>query len=67
MSFALLQLRTWLTAVLPDRDDDRGSSLVEYAMLLALLAMVCLVAVNMIGDPVSEGLSNGGNGFRPAP
>ena len=66
MSFALLQLRTWLTAAFADRyDDDRGASVVEYAMLLALIAMVCLVAVNLVGDPVSEGLSNGGNGFRP--
>jgi pilus assembly protein Flp/PilA len=64
MSFAMLQLRTWLTAAFADRD-DRGASVVEYAMLLALIAMVCLVAVNLVGDPVSEGLSNGGNGFRP--
>jgi len=64
MANALLQLRSWLTATLSARD-DRGSSLVEYAMLLALIAMVCIVAVNLIGDPVSQGLSNGGDGFRP--
>ena len=46
MAFALLQLRTWLSVRLPDRDDDRGASLVEYALLLALIAIVCLVAVN---------------------
>lgn len=64
MAHALQQLRTWFTAILPPRD-DRGTTVVEYAMLLALIAVVCLVAVNLIGEPVSTGLSNGGNGFRP--
>ena len=63
MALALLQLRTWLSMVLPDRKDERGTSMVEYALLVALLAVVCLVAVNLIGEPVSEGLSNGGDGF----
>ena len=47
----------------PRRDDDRGTRLVEYALLLALIAIVCLVAVNLIGGPASEGLSSGGDGF----
>lgn len=64
MPFALLQLRTWLTSRF-DRADDRGASVVEYAMLLAMIAMVCLVAVNLIGEPVSEGLDAGGAGFVP--
>ena len=61
MPFALIQLTIWLS----DRTDDRGTTIVEYAMLLGLIAVVCLVAVNLIGQPVSTGLSNGGNGFRP--
>jgi len=65
MALALLQLRTWLTFVVPQRDDDRGTSLVEYALLLALIAMVCLVGVNLIGEPVSEGLEAGNQGFQP--
>jgi Flp pilus assembly pilin Flp len=63
MVLALLQLRTWLAHALPDRREERGTSLVEYALLLALIAVVCLVAVNLIGAPVNEGLENGGNGF----
>ena len=63
MVLALLQLRTWLALALPDRSDERGTSMVEYALLLALIAVVCLVAVNLIGAPVSKGLENGGNGF----
>ena len=38
MAFAILQLRSWLSSVLPDRDDERGASLVEYALLLAFIA-----------------------------
>jgi len=66
MALALQQLRAWLALALPRRDDERGTSLVEYALLLALIAVVCLVAVNLIGSPVSEGLSEGGDGF-PGP
>jgi Flp pilus assembly pilin Flp len=63
MAFSLLQLRTWLVTSFADRDRERGSSLVEYALLLALIGIVCLVAVNTIGGPTSEGLSNGAAGF----
>jgi Flp pilus assembly pilin Flp len=61
MPFVLIQLHAWLSR----RSDDQGTTVVEYAMLLGLIAVVCLVAVNLIGTPVSTGLSNGGNGFRP--
>jgi Flp pilus assembly pilin Flp len=65
MAFALLQLRSWLSLLLPARDDDSGTTVVEYALLVALIAVVSVIAVSFVGDPVSEGLSNGGNGFRP--
>ena len=31
-------------------DDERGASLVEYALLVALIAVVCIVAVTFLGD-----------------
>jgi Flp pilus assembly pilin Flp len=62
--YRLIQLRTWFASVLPHRDDDRGASVVEYALLLALIATVTIVAVSLIGQPVSEGLDSGGDGFR---
>jgi pilus assembly protein Flp/PilA len=40
------------------RHDERGASFVEYAMLLALIAIVCLVAVTMIGNTTGESLSS---------
>jgi len=63
MGIALLQLRFWLSSVLPDHDDDNGTSVVEYALLLALIAIVAVIAVGFVGAPVSEGLSAGGDGF----
>ena len=31
------------------RDGERGASLVEYALLLALIAVVCLAAITALG------------------
>ncbi len=56
-------LRTWLAATLPERDDDRGASLVEYALLLALILVVCVIAVSVLGDAASESYSSTADGF----
>ena len=39
------------------RDDDRGASLVEYALMLALIAMVCIAAVTALGSTTSGSYS----------
>lgn len=33
---------------------ERGASLVEYALLLALIAIVCVVAVTTLGSNLSD-------------
>ena len=35
-------------------DDERGASLVEYALLVALIAIVCIAAVSLIGSNANE-------------
>ena len=35
-------------------DDERGASLVEYALLVALIAVVCIIAVTTLGNSASE-------------
>ncbi len=40
-------LACWVAAHV---DDDRGSSLVEYALLTALIALVCIAAVVTFGS-----------------
>ena len=39
-----------------DRSED-GASLVEYALLLALIAVVCIAAVTFFGGEVSDSFS----------
>ncbi len=63
MAHPLLTMRTWLAAAMPARDDDRGASLVEYALLLALIAAVCVVAVTVLGNAASESYSSTASGF----
>jgi pilus assembly protein Flp/PilA len=38
--------------------DERGASFVEYALLTALIAIVCLAAVTAIGTTTGESLSS---------
>ena len=40
--------------------NDRGASLVEYALLLALIAVVCIVAVTALGQTTSNKFSTVG-------
>ncbi|MCU1356498.1 MAG: Flp/Fap pilin component [Acidimicrobiales bacterium] len=35
-------------------EDERGASLVEYALLVALIAVVCIVAVTFLGSSASS-------------
>jgi pilus assembly protein Flp/PilA len=45
-------LAGWLRARFGD--DDRGASLVEYALLVALIAVVCIAAVTLLGKNASS-------------
>ena len=49
-------LFTWLRSLDGDAD-DRGASLVEYALMLALIAMVCIAAVTALGSTTSAQFS----------
>ncbi|MFT7600902.1 MAG: pilus assembly protein Flp/PilA [Acidimicrobiales bacterium] len=42
---------------LRDTDDERGASLVEYALLIALLAVVIVSAVTVLGGTTSAQFS----------
>jgi pilus assembly protein Flp/PilA len=43
------------------RDDDEGQGLAEYALILALIAIVSIVALLYLGGQISERLSQVGN------
>lgn len=43
------------------RADQRGASLVEYALLVGLIAVVCLGAVTFFGTELTDSLSTSGD------
>lgn len=47
-------ISTWISSRI---DDDRGASLVEYALLVALITVVCSAAVTALGDSASSKFS----------
>ena len=40
------------------RSDERGQGLAEYALILVLVAMVCVGALTLLGGSVSSALNN---------
>ncbi|MBL8778993.1 MAG: Flp family type IVb pilin [Acidimicrobiales bacterium] len=45
-------LANWMRARFAD--SERGASLVEYALLVALIAVVCIAAVTILGNNASK-------------
>lgn len=41
--------------------DQRGASLVEYALLVALIAVICIVAISFLGQSASSKFSSVGS------
>ncbi len=54
MTSAYLFFRSWVTSRI---HDERGANLVEYALLLVLIAVVCLAAVTALGSTTSQKFS----------
>lgn len=63
MSHAVIALRHWLAALVPDPRDEQGASLVEYALLVVLIAVVCAIAVTVLGTTLSSSYSSTASGF----
>lgn len=58
----LFMIKTWLQVFFSKNEDgERGASLVEYALLVALIAVVCIGAVVFIGSSSSEKLDSAGS------
>jgi pilus assembly protein Flp/PilA len=54
--FMLAKVRSWF-------QEDKGASMVEYALLVVLIAIVALVAVQLAGTEVSRTFSEIGSGL----
>jgi pilus assembly protein Flp/PilA len=46
--------------------NERGAALVEYALLLALIAVVCIVALTTLGDQAADKFTDVGNSIAAA-
>ena len=51
-------IAAWLKA---NTKTERGASLVEYALLVALIAIVCIGAVTFLGNAAADEFSDIGN------
>ncbi|MGH9083860.1 MAG: Flp family type IVb pilin [Acidimicrobiales bacterium] len=56
-------LSTWLRARFGE--SERGASLVEYALLVALIAIICVGAVTILGQNTSTSFSSTAEGLEP--
>ena len=52
------------TAALRFLREEDGASLVEYALLVGLIAVVCIAAVTLIGTNVNTKLTDAGNALK---
>ena len=57
-------LATWLRARFSD--NEKGASLVEYALLVALIAVVCIVSIGVLGDNANDAFSKVGTSIGSA-
>ena len=57
----LRRLATYVWFTLHPSDGERGASLVEYALLVALIAVVCIIAITFLGQSASSKFSSVGS------
>ena len=48
-----MNLRDIVTAVLALKTDEKGAALVEYGMLVGLIALACVVSVTLVGTDIA--------------
>jgi pilus assembly protein Flp/PilA len=49
-----------------EKDQEKGASLVEYALLVALIAVVAIAAVTLVGTSISTSFSGIASGLQSA-
>lgn len=60
----LSRSKAWMGRLL---QDEEGASLVEYILLVALIAVVCIVAVTLLGRAAGTRFSSTANALNSAP
>ena len=54
-----------MVAVQARRNDEEGQGLAEYGLILALIAVVCIIALTALGGQVNSTLESITDGFTP--
>jgi pilus assembly protein Flp/PilA len=57
-------LALWTKIVDWARDEEKGASMVEYALLVVLIAIIAIVAITLAGQNVSTAFSNIASGLE---
>jgi pilus assembly protein Flp/PilA len=57
-------LATWMRARFGD--SDRGASMVEYALLVALIAVVCIASIRILGNKAKSSFDSTGSAIAGA-
>jgi pilus assembly protein Flp/PilA len=55
--------RLW-TRLLSQLSTERGASMVEYALLIVLIAIIAILAIRLAGNQVSSAFSEVGSGLQ---
>ncbi|HET7489835.1 MAG TPA: hypothetical protein VFJ85_18045 [Acidimicrobiales bacterium] len=55
---ALVWARGVIRAAIGTRGGERGNSVIEYALLLALVAIFCIGAITLVGGSTHDNLSS---------
>jgi pilus assembly protein Flp/PilA len=58
-----IMLSMWTALKARYIEEEEGASIVEYALLVALIAVVAIIAVTFVGDQVSQQFSDIGSGL----
>jgi pilus assembly protein Flp/PilA len=61
----LFVLKTWLQSRFTK--DERGANLVEYLLLVSLIAMAVMAAVIFMGSQLNSGFDNAGSKMSATP
>ena len=59
-------LALWTKALAFFTDEDRGASMVEYALLVVLIAIIALVAIRIAGREVSNTFNDVASNLKSA-
>ena len=54
-------MKTWLEAKFSREEGERGANLVEYILLIALIALLVIAAVAFLKNRVGQKFSDAGN------